>query len=235
MFAVRRSQERGAANHGWLDSKHTFSFADYYDPRFMGFRVLRVINEDLIAGGAGFPTHPHKDMEIVTYVIEGALAHKDTLGNATTIRPGEVQHMSAGTGIQHSEFNPLPNTTCHLLQIWILPEAAGFSPRYGQISFEEKFASGVATTLALVASRDGRDGSVPMHQDVDIHVGKPRQGDTVVFPFRNGRYGWLQVVKGSVLAGGHSLEPGDALAVGDEASLSIAAHSDAEFLLFDLP
>jgi redox-sensitive bicupin YhaK (pirin superfamily) len=143
--------------------------------------------------------------------------------------------MSAGTGIQHSEFNPLPDTTCHLLQIWILPEASGFKPRYGQISFEEKLAPGSGTTLALVASRDGREGSVPMHQDVDIRVGKPRQGDTQVFPFRKGRHGWLQVVKGNVAVGDHVLEAGDALAVSDEASVSLSARTDAEFLLFDLP
>ena len=237
MYTVRRSGDRGHAMLGWLDSRHTFSFADYHDPRFIGFRTLRVINEDIIDGGAGFPTHPHRDMEIISYVVEGALAHRDTLGNSTTIRPGEVQHMSAGTGIQHSEYNPLPDTKCHLLQIWILPEVAGIPPRYGQIEFVDRLSP---EGLTLVASKDGRDGSVPINQDADLYVAKPSAGQALHVPLRAGRHAWVQVVKGAVTVGeqagkpGHTLAAGDAVAVSDEAEVAIVATSEAEILVFDL-
>jgi quercetin 2,3-dioxygenase len=232
MIQTRKSQERGHANHGWLDSFHTFSFAGYYDPDFMGFRELRVINEDRVAGGAGFPTHPHKDMEIITYVISGELAHKDTLGNQTRILPGEVQRMSAGTGIQHSEFNPLSNTETHLLQIWILPERQGIEPSYGQKSFAKELESGEFT---LVASRSGRDGSVSINQDVDLYAAKwttPRQH---TFELRRDRYGWVQVVDGELDLNGKILKAGDAAAVADEPSLSFTAKSPTHLLFFNLP
>lgn len=230
MIQLRRSKERGHADHGWLKSYHTFSFANYYDPDFMGFRDLRVINEDWIDGGTGFPTHPHKDMEIVTYIIEGALGHKDSMGNSTTIHPGEIQRMSAGTGVQHSEYNHA-STRTHLLQIWLQTEKRGIAPSYGQKSFAKELAEG---DLTLVISRDARQGSVGIHQDADIYAAKWAASKTVDFALKRERYAWLQVVSGPVKLNGETLETGDAAAVGDETNLKISSTGPAEFLLFDL-
>jgi len=232
MIQVRKSEERGHANHGWLDSFHTFSFANYYDSRFMGFRDLRVINEDRIAGGGGFGTHPHKDMEIITYVIEGALAHKDSMGHSTAINAGEVQRMSAGTGVEHSEFNHSHNQKCHLLQIWILPDKRGVTPGYGQKSFAEQLAEG---HLTLVISRDGRQESVPINQDVDLFAANWTTAKSVDFDLSPGRYAWVQVIAGELRLNHQILEGGDGAAIGDEAVLNLSSSGPVHFLLFDLP
>lgn len=232
MIDVRKSNDRGYADHGWLKSHHSFSFADYYDPSHMGFRVLRVINDDIIAGGRGFPTHPHRDMEIITYVVEGALEHKDTLGTSSVIRPGEVQRMSAGTGIQHSEFNHDRDQRTRLLQIWILPDRPGHKPGYEQLSFSDQLKR---ENLVLTASHDGREGSVSLHQDVDLYVAKWDSAREVPFVFRAGRYGWLQIVNGTVDVSGSALGAGDGAALRGEAELVLRAAGPAEFLLFDLP
>lgn len=229
MKAIRRSKDRGHANHGWLDSYHTFSFADYYDPDFMGFRDLRVINEDFIEGGKGFPTHGHRDMEIVTYVIEGQLAHKDTLGNAATISPGEVQRMSAGTGIQHSEFNSLVDRRTHLLQIWLLPRARNLQPGYEQKQFQLPLDSG----LTKVVSGKAEGDQVSIQQDVDIYVGK-LNNSTAAFALPPKRYGWVQLIKGELKVLGEVLEPGDAMAISEERELNFSSRGETEFLLFDL-
>ena len=232
MLQVRRSSERGHADHGWLNSYHTFSFADYYDPGFMGFRDLRVINEDWVAGGKGFPTHPHQDMEIITYVIEGALEHRDTLGTHSVIRPGEVQRMTAGTGIQHSEFNADREQRTHLLQIWILPDRRGHKPGYEQKSFSAKIAR---EPFALVAAKDGRDGAVSLNQDVDLYCAKWDSPRSASFNFRDReRYGWLQMVSGEVEVAGQTLTSGDALALAKTPTIDVSTKSQAEFLLFDL-
>lgn len=230
MIQIRKSEERGHADHGWLDTYHTFSFADYYDPDFMGFRDLRVINEDRVAGDTGFPTHPHRDMEIITYVISGVLAHKDTLGNSTEIRPGEVQRMSAGTGIQHSEFNKYKEPV-HLLQIWIQPEKRGIEPGYGQKSFAAQIDK---NDLTLVASRSGRDESVTINQDVDLYVGHWKAARSVDFPFRENRYAWLQLIDGELNFNHLSLKAGDGAAVARESVLKLNSTGPAHFLLFDL-
>lgn len=232
VIQIRRSQERGHANHGWLDSFHTFSFANYYDPQFMGFRDLRVINEDRIAAGSGFGTHPHKDMEIITYVIEGALAHKDSMGNSTDIHAGEVQRMSAGTGVQHSEHNPKVDQLCHLLQIWIMPQARGIEPSYGQKSFADQLS---AADLTLVISRDGREGSITINQDVNLYVGKWEGGRSVEFSLDPRRYAWLQVIAGDLSLNGETLHSGDGAAVASESVLKLDSRGPVHFLLFDLP
>jgi hypothetical protein len=229
MITIHPAAERGRTEAGWLDSQHTFSFGEYYDPRNMGFRALRVINEDRVIPGAGFPTHGHRDMEIVTYVLDGAIAHKDSLGTGSVIRPGEVQRMTAGTGIRHSEFNDSPSEPLHFLQIWILPEKNGLPPGYEQKSFAKQPGA-----LRLVGSRDGRDGSITVHQDVDIHAGVLRDGDTVEFNPAPDRHVWLQVARGLVTLNGQMLRQGDGAAVSREPSLKIAAQSDAEIVLFDL-
>jgi quercetin 2,3-dioxygenase len=231
MLTVRPAAERGHAQHGWLDSRHTFSFADYYDPKHMGFRALRVINEDRVEPGRGFGRHHHDDMEIVTYVLDGVLAHQDSLGNGAEIRPGEVQRMSAGTGIDHSEFNHAADHRVHFLQIWILPEHKGLRPSYEQRAFP---LGEPRDELLLVASRDGRDGSVTVHQDVEIRAGRLRRGVRVVHSLRPGRHAWLQVTRGAVDASGKRLVAGDGLAVSDEKQIELVATEDAEVLLFDL-
>jgi redox-sensitive bicupin YhaK (pirin superfamily) len=232
MIILRKSNERGHANHGWLEAYHTFSFANYYDPNFTGFRDLVVINEDRVQGGAGFPTHGHQDMEIITYIIEGALQHKDSMGNTAIIKPGEVQHMSAGTGVRHSEFNPLPDQLTHLLQIWIQPDEEGIKPKYGQKSFEQEFKT---KNFVLVASKDGHEGSLPISQDVKMYVGKFAKGERKEYPLASQRNVWIQVVKGALLVNENKLETSDGLAAFEEKSLHIIAQLDSEFLLFDLP
>jgi len=231
MIDVIRSASRGAADHGWLKSKHTFSFADYHNPARMGFAKLRVVNEDWIEPGQGFDTHPHRDMEIVTYMIDGALEHKDSMGNGSVIRPGELQRMTAGTGVLHSEFNHSADDQAHLLQIWILPERNGLEPGYEQKLFpkEEKH-----NQWRLVASRDGRDGSLTIHQDVSLYSTVLDAGVELDFDFDGRRRGFVQVVRGTVEINGESLLAGDAVATQDQDALSIRASDAAELLLFDM-
>jgi quercetin 2,3-dioxygenase len=231
MISVRAGEERGRGERSWLDSRHTFSFGEYYDPQQMGFGTLRVINEDWIRGGGGFPSHPHRDMEILTYVLEGALEHRDSLGTSSVIRPGDVQRMSAGTGIVHSEGNASATESVHLLQIWLLPERAGLRPGYEQKQFPEADRRG---RLRLVAARDGRDGAITVHQDVELYAGLLDAGQAVSHPLRPGRQAWLQVARGSVALNGHSLAAGDGAAATDETELTIQATEPAEVLLFDL-
>jgi redox-sensitive bicupin YhaK (pirin superfamily) len=231
MITLRPSAERGRSELGWLSSRFTFSFADYLDPRHMGFRSLRVINEDRVQPGAGFPTHGHRDMEIVTYIVEGALEHRDSLGTGSVIRPGEVQRMTAGTGVTHSEYNPSRSEPVHLLQIWILPERQGLPPSYEQRAFPPVEMQG---QLRLVASRDGRDGSVTMHQDARLFAARLAAGDEVVHRPPPGRHAWVQVVRGSLALNGTTLGQGDGAAVSDEAHLDLRAHEPAEILLFEL-
>jgi redox-sensitive bicupin YhaK (pirin superfamily) len=231
MIDVIQSDTRGFADHGWLKSKHTFSFADYHNPERMGFAKLRVVNEDWIEGGQGFGTHPHRDMEIVTYMIDGALEHKDSMGNGSVIRPGELQRMTAGTGVFHSEFNASADNEAHLLQIWILPEQNGLEPGYEQKLFpsEEK-----QNQWRLVGSRDGRDGSLTIHQDVNLLSTELDQGNELAYSFEGARRGFLQVVSGQVEIQGNTLDAGDALATQDEEAISIHAGEKAELLLFDM-
>ncbi len=231
MIDIRRSRERGHAHHGWLDTHYSFSFADYYDPRFMGFRSLRVINDDRVAPGRGFPTHSHRDMEIVTYVLEGALQHRDSLGNGSVIRPGDVQRMSAGTGVSHSEFNPSRGEALHLLQIWILPERNGITPGYEQKTFSDAQKRG---KLRLAASPDGRDGSVKIHQDAKIYASVLGAGDRVRHELRPGRHAWVQIANGKVHLNGETLEQGDGAAISSEPKVELAGVEEAEILLFDL-
>ncbi len=227
MITVRKAADRGHFDHGWLDTSHTFSFADYHDPKFMGFRSLRVINEDRVQAGEGFGTHGHRDMEIITYVLEGALAHRDSTGGGGVLRPGEVQRMSAGTGVRHSEMNGSDDEPVHFLQIWLLPERPGITPGYEQKAFPDRDGG-----LRLVASHDGRDGSLTIHQDVDLYASQLGSG-TLTYELRPGRHGWLQVARGSVTLNGVALTAGDGAAIEGESSLTIAG-SGAEFLLFDL-
>lgn len=231
MIHLRRSKERGHANHGWLDSHHTFSFADYYDPEHMHFRSLRVINEDHIAAGAGFPTHPHRDMEIITYVVSGAVAHKDTTGGSGVIRPGQLQYMCAGKGVQHSEFNASPSEPLHLLQIWILPEAKGLTPSYKDIDLAQLSSSG---PLKLAVSPDGRDGTVKINQDVLLWVGHLADNESAVYSMSPTRGAWLQLISGSLVLNGERLTEGDAASLSSEDELRLHAEHAAHFLLFDL-
>jgi quercetin 2,3-dioxygenase len=232
MLTLRRAEERGKANFGWLDSRHSFSFGHYHDPRHMGFGPLRVINEDRVAPGGGFPTHPHSDMEIISYVLEGGLEHKDSLGTGSVIRPGDVQRMSAGSGIRHSEFNASEKEPVHFLQIWIIPEKRGIAPSYEQKSFSEQEKRG---KLRLVGSRDGREGSVTIHQDVNLYAALLDEGDAVSHTIRAGRAGWVQVARGSVTVNGEALRAGDGLAVEEPGALKIiGASKDADVLLFDM-
>ena len=231
-LTVRRSADRGHANHGWLDTRHSFSFASYHDPRHMGFRALRVINEDFIAGGGGFPMHPHRDLEILTYVLEGALEHKDSTGNGGVIRPDEVQRMSAGAGIRHSEFNASKRDRVHLLQIWIVPERDGGPPSYDQKVFPR---AGRTDRLALVASRDGREGSIAIRRDANVHAAILRPGVRTAHDNRPGRHVWLQVARGSLKVGETALEAGDGASTSDPGRLElVAGPAGAELVLFDL-
>lgn len=228
---LRRSSERGHANHGWLDSYHTFSFADYYDPAHMGFRTLRVINQDVIAGGAGFPTHPHRDMEIFSYILDGALAHKDSMGNGRELKPGQIQLMSAGRGVTHSEFNPSDTASAELLQIWILPKARGLTPGYTEWHPDP---ARDGDPKVLVISPDGREGSATIHQDADIYRVRLEAGQPVSHEVRAGRGAWFQLIQGTVEANGVPLSPGDAVSTDDAGTLTLTAGSAAEGLLFDL-
>ena len=232
MITIRPAQDRGTANFGWLDSRHTFSFGNYYDPNYMGFADLRVINEDKVTPGQGFGTHGHRDMEIISYVLEGALEHKDSIGTGSVIRPGDVQRMSAGTGIQHSEFNASSTEPVHFLQIWILPEQEGIKPGYEQKTFSEEEKRG---TLRLVGSRDGRDGSITIHQDVNLYASTLHDGETVSHPLAGGRVAWLQVVRGAVQLNDQLLTAGDGAAIAQESRITLqGAAKDTEVLLFDM-
>ncbi len=232
MIALRPAAERGHADHGWLDSHHTFSFADYHDPRFMGFRVLRVINDDRVQAGKGFGKHGHRDMEIISYVLEGSLAHKDTMGTASTIWPGDVQVMTAGTGVQHSEFNASNADGVHFLQIWIVPERTGFEPSYEQRSFTADDKRG---KFCLIASRDGRASSVVIHQDVDLYATIVEDGHHLEHVLRPGRHAWLHVASGTVEFAGSELKAGDGVAISGEPSVRLTGAGTGEVLLFDLP
>jgi quercetin 2,3-dioxygenase len=233
MINIRHAKERGIANFGWLDSRHTFSFGDYHDPKHMGFGPLRVINEDRVSPGQGFGTHGHKDMEIISYVLEGALEHKDSIGTGSVIRPGDVQVMSAGTGIHHSEFNHSKTEPVHFLQIWVIPAREGIAPRYEQKTFPDADKRG---KLRLVGSSDGRDGSVVVHQDVKLYAALLNAGEQVTHALQSGRRGWLQIVRGAAAMNGHELSAGDGAAVTGEPALSLTAKIDGtEILVFDLP
>ena len=234
MIQVRKAKERGHADHGWLNTYHTFSFSDFYDPRFMGFRSLRVINEDWVQPGYGFPAHPHRDMEIITYVLEGSLEHKDSMGTGSVIRPGDVQKMSAGTGVRHSEFNHSKTEPVHLYQIWILPEKEGIKPMYEQkaIPAEEKQGK-----LRLVASPGGGNGSdaVKLYQDAALYAAQLKKADSVKHELNDGRYAWVQVARGAVTVNGQELKAGDGAAVAQEKKLEITGDAESsEVLLFDL-
>jgi len=231
MITVRKSQDRGHFDHGWLNTYHTFSFGEYRDADHRGFRSLRVLNEDRVDAGQGFGAHPHQDMEIVTYVVAGALQHRDSLGNTSTIRPGDVQRMTAGTGVTHSEYNPSETEAVHLLQIWLFPESRGLTPGYEQRHFADDEKRG---RLRLLASRDGADGSVVMHQDARLYAALLTTGEAVEHAFAAGRYGWLQVVRGTVQADEVELSAGDGAAIAEPAGLNIVAVDEAEILMFDL-
>lgn len=232
MIQVRKADARGHFDHGWLDTYHTFSFADYHDPAHMGFRVLRVMNEDRVAPGRGFGTHPHRDMEIVTYVLEGALEHKDSMGNGEVLRPGEFQRMSAGTGITHSEFNPSDTKPVHLYQIWLFPERKGIEPSYEQKAFPDEEMTG---KLRLVASPNAADGSLMIHQDARIYLAKISTDQHVFHELDSERHAWLQVLRGHVTLNGEELKTSDGAAVSDERTLTVSAVESAEIMLFDLP
>lgn len=232
MLTIRKSNERGLADHGWLKSRHTFSFAEYYDPAHMGFGPLRVINEDRIAGGTGFGTHPHKDMEIISYVISGGLRHKDSMGNVAVIKPGDVQRMSAGSGVLHSELNDEEQAETHFFQIWIMPNKRGVAPGYGQVSFSEKLLS---QKLVHVISPDGKDGSIEIHQDANMYISRLQSNDTLTIPVKEGRGLWVQMVKGVIEVNGHKIETGDAISAKLLSEATINALGDSEVILFDLP
>jgi len=230
MMQIRKAHERGHANHGWLDTYHTFSFGDYHDPRWLGFRSLRVINDDLVMPGRGFGLHPHRDMEIITYILSGALEHQDTMGNRRIIRAGDVQYMAAGTGVQHSEFNPSADEAVHLLQIWIVPDRRGVAPRYA----EKSFSHAPTGTWHLVASKTGREGSIGIHQDADLWLARLATGQQVTHRLAADRHAWLHVAEGEVTLNGTALAGGDAAAVGPATDLELAATKPAQVLLFDL-
>ena len=231
MIQLRRAMDRGHADHGWLNSYHTFSFASYRDPEHMGFRSLRVMNEDRVAAGQGFGTHPHRDMEIVSYVLEGALEHQDSMGNGQVLTPGEFQRISAGTGVTHSEFNSSAEQSTHFYQIWLLPKSQGIAPSYEQKRFDD---SELKNALRLVAAPDGADGSLSIHQDARIYLSKLESGCSVAAQLATGRHAWLQVLRGKVTLNGAVLDTSDGAAISDETKLSITAMSAAEIMLFDL-
>ena len=232
MITIRKASERGHFAHGWLNTYHTFSFDQYYDPRYMGFRVLRVINEDFVAPGRGFPMHGHRDMEIITYILEGALKHQDSMGNGSVIRPGDVQRMSAGTGVRHSEQNALADEPVHLLQIWILPDTVGLEPSYEQKAFSK---DQLRNRFHLIASTDGRDGSVTVHQDVSLLASVIEETESVGYSILPTRFGWLQVARGAIELNGETAEQGDGVVIVGESELKAVAVKPAEILLFDLP
>ncbi|WP_413585605.1 pirin family protein [Bdellovibrio sp. HCB274] len=232
MLTIRRSNDRGNAEHGWLKSRHTFSFAEYYDPDHMHFGPLRVINEDRISGGSGFDTHPHRDMEIISYVVSGGLQHRDSMGNVAVIKPGEVQRMSAGTGVMHSEYNDEEGKETHFFQIWIMPKVRGVQPGYGQKSFETELNT---QKLVHVISPDGKDGTIGIHQDADMYISRLKKSEDLEFTIGDSRRMWLQVVKGGVEVNGEKLETGDAIAATDLAAVNIKANADSEMILFNLP
>jgi redox-sensitive bicupin YhaK (pirin superfamily) len=231
MIRIRKAGERGRVDHGWLDTRHTFSFADYHDPDHMGFRGLRVLNEDRVQPGQGFPTHGHRDMEIISYVLAGALEHKDSMGTGSVIRPGDVQRMSAGTGVRHSEFNPSESEPVHFLQMWILPHARGLEPSYEQKHFPETEKRG---RLRLIASRDGGEGSVTIHHDARVYAAVLEPGQRVAHALGAGRHAWVQVVRGAITLNGRALAQGDGAAVSREPELTLAGTERAEVLVFDL-
>ena len=231
MITIRKSEERGHLNHGWLDTYHTFSFDQYYEAAHMHFHSLRVINEDRVAAGKGFPTHSHRDMEIITYILSGALEHRDSMGNGSVIRPGDVQRMSAGTGVSHSEFNPSDSEAVHLLQIWIMPRARNLPSSYEQKAFSEDERR---NRLRLVASSDGTDGSVTIQQDAKVYAAILDRDATIEHPVSDGRYSWIQMARGNITVNGNALNQGDGAAVSRESLLKIVAADEAELLLFDL-
>jgi redox-sensitive bicupin YhaK (pirin superfamily) len=232
MITIRPATERGRTRTDWLDSYHTFSFNEYYDPHWVQFRVLRVLNEDFVAPGQGFPTHPHRDMEIITYVLEGALVHKDSLGNGSVVHPGEVQRMTAGTGIAHSEFNASESEPVHLLQIWIFPERKGLTPGYEQRRLHREAMCG---RLLCIAGPDGSGGAVVIHQDAHLYAARVEPGAQVMHELAAGRYAWLQIARGVVELNGHRLRAGDGAAISQENQVTVKAFASAEILLFDLP
>lgn len=231
MLSIRHAEERGTASLGWLKSRHSFSFGHYFDPAHMGFGPLRVINEDRVQPGTGFPTHGHQDMEILSYVLSGALEHKDSIGNGSVIRPGDLQRMSAGTGIRHSEYNASNEDLVHFLQIWIIPDTQGLPPGYEQISFNDEDKRG---QFKLIGSRDGRDNTVTIHQDVDLYATLLSEGEHASHELGDNRRGWIQVARGTASLNGEQLQTGDGVAVSGPASLSLEGTSDAEVLLFDM-
>jgi redox-sensitive bicupin YhaK (pirin superfamily) len=231
MITIRRADERGHAQHGWLDSFHTFSFADYYDEAHMGFRALRVINEDRVEPAQGFGTHPHRDMEIISYVLEGGIEHKDSMGTGSVIRPGDVQRMSAGTGVRHSEYNASKSEPVHFLQIWLMPAERGITPSYEQKAFTADEKRG---RLRVVASPDGRDGSVTVHSDAVLHAGLFDKGESAELPLREGRHAWVHVARGKVRVNGKELAAGDGAAVSEQASVKVEGVDGGEVLVFDL-
>lgn len=230
MMKIRRARDRGHASHGWLESYHTFSFANYYDPQWMGFRSLRVLNDDLVMPGMGFGTHPHRDMEIITYVLSGSLEHKDSMGNGRIIRAGEVQYMAAGRGVQHSEFNPSDREAVHLLQIWIHPSRKGVTPKYA----EKSFTQAPIGTMHLAASQTGRDGSIAIHQDADLWLAKLDEGQVIRHALNPGRHAWAQVAEGGVSLNGQTLEAGDGASFSQTGAVELRATSATQILLFDL-
>ncbi len=230
-YKIRRAAERGGADHGWLNAKHSFSFANYYDPDHMGFRSLRVINQDVIAGGGGFPTHPHENMEIFSYILSGALSHKDSMGNSATIQPGMIQLMSAGSGITHSEFNPSSTDPAHLLQIWIQPSKQNLTPSYTEWQPDEEQSK---LSKALIISEDGREHSATIHQDVSIYKLLLKEGETISHDLKVGRGMWLQMINGSVRIDEHTISSGDAISTEDAGNIEITALESVEAILFDL-
>ena len=232
MLTLRPAHHRGHANHGWLDSYHTFSFANYFDPKHMGFGPLRVINDDRIAPGRGFATHGHHDMEIITYVLEGAIAHKDSMGSGSTVEPGNVQRMSAGRGVLHSEFNPLADKPTHMLQIWIEPDVSGIVPEYEEKQFSQEQKRG---RLSQLVSPDGAEGSMVIHQDVRLYAGLFDGDESAELPLAAGRHAWVHVARGKITVNGQELGEGDALALSDEAAVTLGKGAQAEVLVFDLP